>query len=346
MKDNWKCEVDSMVSSQYVYPLYPKKGNTVTLRIKLPSNMERVTVFLMAYVSGEFLRVPCTFQQPYYGVAEIDMPEKEDLFWYFALVLEKKAYYYSQLGLTGSVPSLMDSFRLIADLQIASWVSSATCYQIFPDRFKNGDPSCGAKEGQYMFDGGKVTTHAFTERPLDFEQGRCLDFFNGDLKGIADSLDHFKEIGVDTLYLNPIGVSRTTHRYDCCDFFHIDEKLGGDEAFAQLCQKLHEHGMKIIIDISINHTGTEHPWLKKAKEDTKSPEASYYYTLSDGSIACWQDVPTLPQLNYTSKDLRILMYQGKESAMRIFLREPYNQDGWRLDVANEVGRAWKRSTLP
>ncbi|MDD3904224.1 MAG: alpha-amylase family glycosyl hydrolase, partial [Sphaerochaeta sp.] len=63
------------------------------------------------------------------------------------------------------------------------------------------------------------------EKPLPFEEGRCLDFFNGDLKGIEDAIPHLKNLGVTVVYVNPIGASKTTHRYDCCDFFHIDEKL-------------------------------------------------------------------------------------------------------------------------
>ncbi|AEV28177.1 glycosidase [Sphaerochaeta pleomorpha str. Grapes] len=339
--EHWMTKIDSMVSKTYVHPLYPKKGQNVTLSILILEPTVQLAVSLVAFAKGGMYTIACTRDDRNYYHAEIEMPEKEDLFWYFSLVSPIKAYYYSKLGLQGSIPSFHDCFRLIADLQMASWVSGSTCYQIFPDRFQKGDASCGAKPGQYSFDGGSVTVHSFDEKPLDFEQGRCLDFFNGDLKGIENAIPYFKAIGVNTLYLNPIGVSKTTHRYDCCDFFHIDEKLGGDEAFANLCRKLHENHMKIIVDISINHTGTAHPWLQKAITDKNCLEASYYYIQKDGSVACWQDVPTLPQLNYNSQDLRDLMYRKADSVMRKFLAEPFAQDGWRLDVANEVGRRGK-----
>jgi alpha-glucosidase len=336
--DTWKQEIDSMVSETYVTPLYPHKSQRVTIKLKLPQNKLDLSVSLIAFAKGEMLTLFCTKTEGPYVQAEIEMPGKEDLFWYFRILSGPKAYYFGTCGLKGSVPSLHDCFRLIADLQIAPWVAKASCYQIFPDRFKKGDLHCGAKEKEYSFDGGIVSVHSFEEIPLDFEHARCLDFFNGDLKGIEEAIPYFKELGIDTLYLNPIGVSRTTHRYDCCDFFHIDEKLGGDEAFAKLCGKLHENGMKIIIDISINHTGTEHPWFKKALENKDSPQASYYYFLDDGRVALWQNVPTLPQLNYNSQELRDLLYRSQDSAMKKFLFEPYLQDGWRLDVANEVGR--------
>jgi alpha-glucosidase len=336
--DTWKQEIDSMVSGMYITPLYPCTGQTVTIKIKFPQNKTDLSVSLIAFAKGDMVTIPCTNTDDSYMQAEIMMPGQEDLFYYFRILSDTKAYYFGTCGLIGSIPSLHDCFRLIADLQVAPWVANASCYQIFPDRFKKGDLNCGAKESEYSFDGGIVSVHSFDEKPLDFEHGRCLDFFNGDLKGIEEAIPYFKEIGIDTLYLNPIGVSRTTHRYDCCDFYHIDEKLGGDEAFARLCGKLHENGMKIIIDISINHTGTEHSWFRKAKENKDSPEASFYYLLEDGSVAFWQDVPTLPQLNYNSQELRDLMYRSQDSVMKKFLRKPYLQDGWRLDVANEVGR--------
>jgi alpha-glucosidase len=75
---------------------------------------------------------------------------------------------------------------------------------------------------------------------LDFAQGRCLDFFNGDLKGVEDAIPHFKRLGVNVIYLNPIGASMTTHRYDCIDFFHVDEKLGETRpllSYAMPCMK-------------------------------------------------------------------------------------------------------------
>jgi len=265
------------------------------------------------------------------------MPD-EKLFWYFVLFSSDRSYYYSRKGITASPPSLYDSFYLMPDIVPVSWVGSSTCYQIFPDRFKEGDSAIGATDGQYSFDGGTVQTREFSEKPLPFEEGRCLDFFNGDLKGIEASISHFKALGVNVLYLNPIGVSRTTHRYDCCDFFHVDEKLGGDEAFLSLTKKLHEEGIRIVVDISLNHTGTEHPWLKRAQEDRESEEASFYYFNDDGTVACWEDVPTLPQLNYTSKKLRELLYKGEDSVLTKFLKEPYLQDGWRLDVAPVLGR--------
>lgn len=143
---------------------------------------------------------------------------------------------------------------------------------------------------------------------------------------------------INCIYLNPIGISKTTHRYDCCDFFHVDPKLGGDDALISLIQTAHKLSIKIIVDISINHTGIEHPWFKKALKDKQCKEAKYYYIDKNNEIAFWQDVKTLPQLNYNNQELRDLIYRSKNSVIKKFLAEPFFQDGWRFDVADEVGR--------
>ncbi|HKL57326.1 MAG TPA: glycoside hydrolase family 13 protein [Sphaerochaeta sp.] len=348
MDQMWKNTVDSSVNQTYVNPLYPKTGEEITISIQIGVDSGVSSVTLFPFHHGNEHPQGCYKEEQDQGQAQgesknciystkIHMPD-EKLFWYFVLAAEDRSYYYSQKGITASPPSLYDSFSLQPDLVPVSWVGSSTCYQIFPDRFRIGDTSVGATDAQYSFDGGTVQTMDFSDKPLPFDEGKCLDFFNGDLKGIEDAIPHFKALGVNVLYLNPIGVSRTTHRYDCCDFFHIDEKLGGDEAFISLCKSLHENDMRIVVDISINHTGTEHPWLLKAQEDRGSEEASFYYFNEDGTVACWEDVPTLPQLNYNSPKLRELIYQSEDSVLIKFLKEPFGQDGWRLDVATVLGR--------
>lgn len=332
--------IDFTVSPLYVYPLYPKRGESIEITIQTATTDEIVEVRLVSFQLGrekQILMQPSpkgslTFHRC--RLAVLDDPIQ----WYFFLVCKDRAYSYSKVGLKASVPPLAECFSLKPNLEPVQWVKTATCYQIFPDRFRNGNPNVGATDGAYQFDGGTVTVHDFTEEPLDYQSGRCLDFFNGDLDGILQSIDHFKRLGVTVLYLNPIGRSQTTHRYDCTDFFHVDEKLGGDEAFHRLCARLHENGIRIVVDISINHTGTGHPWYQTAITDPLSKEASYYYADAQGKVAYWQDVPTLPQLNYSNQELRNIMYRSADSVMRSFLKQPYLQDGWRLDVASEVGR--------
>lgn len=336
---SWMKKVDSQVSGNYVKPLYPKKGEDVTLSIKVPNEVIKVRLFIR--FNGCYDNNECNLKDGK-AYCTVNMKSEDEVKYYFAVKTEETYYYYySVLGLTQSLPCERDMFVIKAGIKNAAWVSESTCYQIFPDRFRDGDKSLDLKTGEYSFDGGIVKKMEFDQAPLEFEDGRCLDFFGGDLQGIIDSVDYFKRLNVSCLYLNPIGVSRTTHRYDCCDFFHVDEKLGGDEKFIELVDVMHKNGIKVVIDISINHTGTDHPWFIKASEDNKSKEASYYYISEDGSVACWENVPTLPQLNYTNEELRGLIYKNKDSVLRKFINPPFNQDGWRLDVADVVGRRGK-----
>lgn len=344
---DWRAYVDSQVSAQYVSPLMPKAGETVTLSIRIPSESPVTDSFLVAFVLGRTIRFQLrrdsnvTGEQERktsYWRASLRMPNIDGLYWWFELKADDTILYYAAAGFLDYSPAIRDCFRLEADLQVPDWIPGGVCYQIFPDRFRKGDPSVGVRPGEYEFDGAKPQVLGWNEKPLEFAQGRCLDFYNGDLRGIADSVEHFVAMGVSVLYLNPIGVSRTIHRYDCCDFFHVDEKLGGDQALIELIEVMHEHGIKVVVDISINHTGTDHPWFLAAQKNPQGPEAAYYYKNEDGSFAYWEGVPTLPQLNYGSMGLRELMYRGENSVMRKFLKPPFNQDGWRLDVADVVGR--------
>ena len=341
MIDNIK--VFSVLSEDLVSPLFPKKGENVKVSILFSEHPEWVAVKSMSD-TGLNWHTPLYFDGLYNGSykysALVKTTSDERAFrYYFCFGYDKKSYYYSKVGISRHTPKVFDRFSLIVDLEAPVWISSSTCYQIFPDRFCIGDPNVGAKEGMYEFDGGVVTTPSFDSIPKPYPESKCLDFYNGDLKGIEDKLDYIKENGFDTLYLNPINASMTIHRFDSTDFFHIDEKLGGDEAYENLCKAAHERGMKIIVDISINHTSSSHPWLLKAKDDMNAKERDYYYFNEDGNVRCWQGVPTLVQLNYKSDELREIVYRGKDSALRKFLRAPYLQDGWRLDVAPELGRS-------
>ena len=333
----------SAFSSVFVSPLFPEKGGEARLSIAF-SEPPDLAILRADSDGGNAVDVPMSENGRLNGAflysASVRVPSSGPFRYYFAFIHKGMSWYFSKRGLTRPVPCQKDRFMLIPSLKAPSWVASSTCYQIFPDRFCKGDSSVGAKEGEYEFDGGRVSVRSFSDRPEPFEISRCLDFYNGDLKGIEDRISHFLDLGVDTLYLNPINASRTVHRYDSVDFFYVDEKLGGDSALVSLIGKLHESGIRIIVDISINHTGSDAAWFRKALEDPSSEEAGFYI-FENGEPRYWQGVRTLPQLNYRSERLRDLIYRSPESAMQRFLKPPFGQDGWRLDVAPELGRTGK-----
>ena len=332
----------SSFSEPFASPLFPARGGRVTLSIAFSERPECAilradgdTGLVYSYAMEERGRL----NGAYLYSAEAAIPPSDDIFRYFFLFRHRGRYlYYSRKGIQASCPRMADRFAIIPSLDAPAWVAGSTCYQIFPDRFARGDSSLGAREGEYGFDGGIVTTPPFDSVPRPFETSRCLDFYNGDLKGIEGKADYLASLGITAIYLNPVNDARTVHRYDAVDFFNVDPRLGGNEALASLVRTMHSRGIRVILDISINHTGSACPWLRKALEDPSSEEAGFYY-IEDGRARCWQGVQTLVQLNYGSSRLRDLIYRSPDSAMQKFVRPPFGIDGWRLDVAPEVGRA-------
>ena len=241
-------------SDTFVSPLFPEKGGSAEFSIVFSSDPESVLIradsdsgLLSTYQmrrKGEFNGYPL------YS-AEVPIASSDIFRFFFIFFDEGKSWYYSKEGITRYVPNNKSRFSLIPSLDAPEWVGRSTCYQIFPDRFCRGNESLGAREGEYEFDGGRVTTPSFDSVPKPFQEARCLDFYNGDIPGIIKKLPYLKELGITAIYLNPINDSRTVHRYDAVDFFHVDPKLGGDKAYEDLIEKAHELGIRIILDISI-----------------------------------------------------------------------------------------------
>ena len=334
--------VYSSFSPDFVSPLFPSPGEDIKLSVAFSFTPESVILKYdsqTGLVFNKDMATDGTFNDMEKFSATVPVTTDGTLFrYYFAFFVDGASYYYSRLGITRYTPSLSDRFSLIVEDRVPEWVAESTCYQVFPDRFNNADSSLGAKEGEYEFDGGAVTTPAWTDEPKDWNESRCCDFYNGDLKGIEEKASYFRSLGVNALYINPVFSSQSVHRYDTIDFFSVDPKLGGDEALISLVRTMHENGIRVILDISINHTGLAAVWLKKALENPQSEERGFYYFNPDGTFSCWQDVKTLPQLNYSDSELRKIMYEGASSVMKKYLTEPFSIDGWRLDVAPEVGR--------
>lgn len=336
----------STLSETFVSDMFPEKGDEITVRLASDCLLERA---LLRYDSYTGLSRDCEMRclgwrdNAYFYEAELPIFTADDkLSYYFIVVKGGKTFYYSKAGCKKTVPPFFHRFIIIPSLDAPSWITDAICYQIFPDRFCNGDPSNDVKDGEYEFDGAMVQAKAFDSIPEEFDKARCLDFYNGDLKGIEDKLDYLKKLGVSLIYLNPIFSSMTVHRYDSTDFFNIDKKLGGNEALISLIRKAHEMDIRIMMDISINHVGTASAWYEKAQKGDE--ECSSYFTREkDGSIKYWNGVRTLADLDYSSEPLRDIIYRSSESAMQKFLKPPFSIDAWRLDVAPEVARTEDKS---
>lgn len=350
--DLWLEGVYSDGTAAFVCPPCPKLFETVTIRLRFYWNAPVKHVFLRTIPNGVEKLIPMVRKKEEKGLVYYEAPlqmTENRMQYQFYLVCEDVVYFYTQKEITTYVPDHTYDFVLLADYVQPEWVKDAVFYQIFPERFCNGDSSNDVQSGEYAQDGHPAIHMArWEDTPLPYEKGYCMDFFGGDLQGIRQKIPYLKELGVTALYLNPIFIAPSVHKYDCLDYFHVDPHLGGDQALAELSQALHENGMKLILDISINHTGIAHKWFNRdgeffdksvgAYNNPDSPERAYYFLNPDNTYHKWLGVDTLPTLNYTSEELRDVIYRGAESVLKKWLKPPYSIDGWRFDVADTFGR--------
>jgi alpha-glucosidase len=266
-------------------------------------------------------------------------------------------------GITSAEPMAKD-FWIVPGFHAPDWAKQAIYYQIFPDRFFDGDPSnnlpfqsstpvlpvngaCPA--GSYLYFNRCAYQHnAWSESPEN--PGFGDDFFGGDLAGITAKIDSYLKgtLGVTALYLNPIFESPSNHKYDTQDYRIVDPHFGTNADLAKLIETAHtSHGtrMAVLLDGVFNHTSTFHRWFDEqhlyttngAYESASSPWADRYVFLTWPNVYCdWAGIASLPKLNYGSSGLRNDLYRRANSVVQSYLKPPYGADGWRLDAAEEL----------
>lgn len=337
----WTESIRCAVNDEFIKPFPIQKGVQTEISLKMVYDAPVVKAVCHAVLDGNSQYFP--MEGKIVGHTKVfvaNVPPSHERRWYFSFQLETEEgwFFSTRKGLLPFHPTQSAMFSIDTGLDSDDWVPGATFYQIFPDRYRNGNPSIGVRTDEYIFDGHRTIALSEDEDPPSYQDGWCLDFYNGDLDGIGQSIDHLVDMGITAVYLNPIFSAKTNHRYDCTDFFHVDEHLGGDGALIRLSERLHEAGIRLMLDISINHSGIEHPWFKKALEDPSSLETEFYYRDGSGNFIFWEGVHTLPQLNYSSGELRRIMYRGDDAVLRKFLRPPFSIDAWRFDVGTDTGR--------
>ncbi|MNB71705.1 Neopullulanase [compost metagenome] len=201
------------------------------------------------------------------------------------------------------------------------WIGSRVWYQIFPERFSNGNKE-NDPEGTEPW--GSVPTRD--------------NYMGGDLQGIIDRLDYLDSLGINALYLNPIFSASSNHKYDTIDYFAIDPQFGTADDLRQLVSKCHERDIKVILDLVINHCGYYHPYFQNVIQQGEQSEYKDWFYINQypvvrseegyDSVGYYQWMPKLRTSNPAVQQyiFDIVSFWQKEAGI----------DGWRIDVADEV----------
>lgn len=350
--EQWLDSIYSDGSQYYISNPLPRKGETISISIRMLDCDFVQQVFLRTKLNGSENLIRMNKSKVRRGLAyySCDITLHEDALRYqFYLVTGDKIFYYTQYRITDYIPEETYDFRILTDYAQPEWVKKSVFYQIFPDRFCNGNKDNDVKDGEYRFHGhSTIQVKDWNTPPQEYEKTHALDFYGGDLEGIKQKIPYLKELGVNAIYINPIFYAATYHKYDCIDYFQIDPHFGGDEALVALSKELHENEMKIVLDISINHTGSASKWFNRDAEfypkstgayhNKEAKERNYYFFKENNEYDAWFGIKTLPTLNYTSEELRRIIYKDDDSVIKKWLKHPYHIDGWRFDVADVMAR--------
>ncbi|MDO4620088.1 MAG: alpha amylase N-terminal ig-like domain-containing protein [Lachnospiraceae bacterium] len=344
----WTESIYSDGTKRFLSNPQPKLHEQVKVRVRIFKDSPVEAVYVKLFRNGEQPIIPAEKVEEdaafawYEAEFEMNQPRMQ---YEFILAAAGRLLYYTQAGVFDCVQDLKHDFVVMTDYEQPEWVKHAVFYQIFPERFCNGDPSLDVQDGEYKVSGYDTIHIKDWNTPAGtYDMVHCADFYGGDLIGIRKKIPYLKMLGVTALYLNPIFLAPSVHKYDCIDYMHVDPHFGGDQALADLSKALHENDMKLILDISINHTGTAHRWFNKDKlyfddsvgayHNPDAKERAYYMLHEDGSYEGWDNSTELPKLNYTSDELRETLYRAEDSVLKKWLKPPYSIDGWRFDVAD------------
>ncbi|GAA1809377.1 alpha-amylase family glycosyl hydrolase [Agromyces neolithicus] len=249
-----------------------------------------------------------------------------------------RQHWLNQVGLSNVEVRDHDDFRLVTHAPAPEWAASSVLYQVFPDRFAKSRSA----PSDVLRERGELPDWAIPAEwtdPVDpVPPARSAQLYGGDLDGVREHLDHLEALGVNLLYLTPFFPARSNHRYDASTFDHVDPLLGGDDALVRLVEAAHARGIRVIGDLTSNHSGDAHEWFRAAQADPAAPEREFYYLHDDGTYESWLGVPSLPKFDWKSPELRRRFIEGADSVVARFLAPPFNLDGWRIDVANMTGR--------
>ena len=373
-------------TENYVSPMEPKCGETVTIHFRTwKDNVDRV-YFISGALKKEMQLTESEETFDYYSV-EVTLTD-EPLYYYFDVRAGKARCFYNKLGVSRDLQQSR-SFCIVPGFSTPKWAKGAVMYQIFTDRFFNGDLTNDVENREYFYIGDGTTRVKDWDKLPAVRMG-IREFYGGDLQGVMDKLDYLQELGVEVVYFNPLFVSPSNHKYDIQDYDYIDPHFGkivkndgelmkdwetenkyasryitrvtdkanleaSNQLFIRLVEELHRRGMRVILDGVFNHWGSFNKWMDReriyenqegyepgAYVSQDSPYRSFfkfhnehewpYNSFYDG----WWGHDTLPKLNYEGSQelMDYVLHVAKK-----WVSPPYNVDGWRLDVAADLGHS-------
>lgn len=372
-------------TSDYVIPAEPGIHEKVRLRFRTARDDAQEVCLISG---GETLQMQKMSSGEVFDYYEIEVQLTDTMFvYYFRIKSESEELCYHRCGVSEH-PVEYYNFRIMPGFSTPAWAKGAVMYQIFVDRFCNGDPSNDVEDGEYVYIGEPVCkVKDWNEFPAAMDIRR---FHGGDLQGVLDKLDYLEELGVEVIYFNPLFVSPSNHKYDIQDYDYIDPHYGviiedggevlpegekdntratkyqkrtGDirnleasnRLFAKLVEEMHTRGMRVILDGVFNHCGSFNKWMdreriyepqpeyeKGAYVSAQSPYRDFFHFFDEREEAWpynknydgWWGHDTLPKLNYEDSPTleEYILNIGKK-----WVSPPYNADGWRLDVAADLG---------
>ncbi|WP_139906037.1 glycoside hydrolase family 13 protein [Clostridium thermarum] len=321
---------------------YAKDKDTLTVRVRAARN--DLTSCKVYY------KCRYDFQGPF-KVNEMKLFAQTDLFDYFEtdIHVEKNRYrYYFELTDKNGSRIFLDErglrekelenneatafqYAYIGKADVyeeCRWMQEAVAYQIFPDRFCNGDET---NDPENTLEWGQPVS--------------STSMFGGDLQGIIDKLDYLKDLGIDLIYLTPVFLSTSNHKYNTADYYEIDPHFGTVDLAKELAEKCHERGIRIVFDAVFNHSGSDFfafEDLLEKQEDSKYTDWFFPegYPVSTGKVNYYtfsNEVAAMPKLNTANPEVReYLLNVGEYWVKEVGI------DGWRLDVCDEVDHSfWK-----
>ena len=220
------------------------------------------------------------------------------------------------------------------------WRNGAVIYQVLVDRFA---PPASIDAKRHLYPAPKLLRR-WNELP---QRGRYIaerklwsheiEFWGGDLQSLQGRLDHLQQLGAEVLYLNPIHLAYTNHKYDALDHAQLSPEYGTREHLRALAAELHGRGMRLVLDGVFNHMGRNAQRFREAEADPASRWRDWFVFGPEyaGGARCWWRAENLPELNLENPAVRAHLYEAQDSVVRSFPRD--GADGWRLDVAFDIG---------